>query len=102
MEPILSLLEIGLRREAEERVLERLDSHTASAWEQLVGEYLYRLYAPRGYRLVGSVIRGGEEIDVVLLDEAGERAIVAEAKGSRSLALLNISLHLGGIFGFFL
>lgn len=82
VEPILSLLEIGLHREAEERVLEMLDSHTASAWEQLVGEYLYRLYAPRGYRLVGPAIRHGEEIDVVLLDEAGERAIVAEAKWS--------------------
>ncbi len=80
MEPVLSLVEIGLAGEAEERVLERIDSHTAQTWEELVGRYLLRLHGPRGYRLVGPAIGRGEEICVVLLDGTGKKAVLAEAK----------------------
>ncbi|MCE4625224.1 MAG: ATP-binding protein [Desulfurococcales archaeon] len=80
VEPILSLLEIGLASEAERRVYERLDAHTTQTWEELVGEYLERKYGPKGYKLVGPAIRKGEEIDILLLNEKERKAILAEAK----------------------
>lgn len=61
-------------------MLERIDGHTAQTWEELVGRYLLRLHGPRGYRLVGPAIRSGEEIDVVLLNRTGGKAVLAEAK----------------------
>ncbi len=84
VEPILSLIEIGLTQEAEKRIFERLDLHAAETWEELVKMHLYKQYAPKGYRLTGPAIRGREEIDVILLDETGRRAIIAEAKWSEA------------------
>ena len=82
LEPVQHLIELGEDRRAMERILARLDVHSSPVWEEIVGWYLAKRYASRGFRLIQPFISGNVEIDAVLVNEEERKVVLAEAKWS--------------------
>ncbi|MEB3756218.1 MAG: ATP-binding protein [Desulfurococcales archaeon] len=83
IEPVESLVELGLEKQALNYVLSNIDTHTSQTWETLVKTYLTKKYAPKGYTRVGRLVHRNEEIDIILIHPKENKAIITEVKWSK-------------------
>ncbi|MCE4615109.1 MAG: ATP-binding protein [Desulfurococcales archaeon] len=83
IEPVESLVELGLEKQALNYVLSNIDIHTSKTWETLVKTYLTRKYAPKGYMRVGRLVHRNEEVDIALINPKEGKAIITEVKWSK-------------------
>jgi AAA+ ATPase superfamily predicted ATPase len=80
IEPVQSLIEIGLKEEAKKYIMNHIDIHASQTWEELVLKHLLEKHATHGYTLFGKLLHKGEEVDIALLNPQEKKAIIAEAK----------------------